>query len=140
MFKLISAAALAISAVKAEMKAGACPVRDQNKAADSFIKYNMAGLWYEYVWDKSFAAPYDYKCSTWIVLSDEADAGPGKYQIFNNMVKDIGTNDDDRDATFIRFSYEWDAEQDGSQKALGTYKRMNDDKVEGDVEVAESKI
>jgi len=46
----------------------------------------MAGLWYEYVWDKSFDQGIGYECSTWIVLSDEADAGPGKYQVFNNMM------------------------------------------------------
>ena len=140
MFKLMSAAALAITAVKAEMKPGACPVREQNKPVDTFNKYNLAGLWYEYVWDSSFAAPYEYKCSTWIVLDDEKDNGPGKYQIFNNMVTDIGTSDEDREATFIRFSYEWDAEQDGNQKALGTYHRQNDERAEGEEEVPKSKI
>ena len=48
--------------------------------------YKMAGLWYEYVWDASYAQDYGYKCSTWIVLSDEADKGPGQYQVYNNMV------------------------------------------------------
>ena len=83
--KLFSIAAIAASTVKAELKPGACPVREQNKGP-TFDPYSMAGLWYEYVWDSSFSAPYGYGCSTWIVLSDEADAGPGQYQIFNNMM------------------------------------------------------
>ena len=33
-------------------KPGKCPVRAQNK--ESFAKYSMAGLWFEYVWDKGY--------------------------------------------------------------------------------------
>ena len=67
-------------------KPGSCPVHDQNKSTMVFDKYNMAGLWFEYVWDKSFQQEHEYKCSTWIVLSDEADSGPGRYVVYNNMI------------------------------------------------------
>ena len=84
--KAMAVAAIAISTVSASLKPGACPARDQNKSLESFDRYSMAGLWYEYVWDSSFAQDLAYKCSTWIVLSDEADKGPGQYVVYNNMV------------------------------------------------------
>ena len=71
----------------------------------------MAGLWFEYVWDKGYSQMYNYKCSTWIVLSDEADSGPGKYVVYNNMVKRIAANEDDAqegDSEFIKFNFDWD--------------------------------
>ena len=121
---------LAISScVQAELKAGACPVRDQNKAVESFEKYSMAGLWYEYVWDTSFKLEYPYQCSTWIVLSDEADKGEGKYQVYNNMVFTIEEDEEsgERDAEFIKFSMEWDPKTDAGQKARASFKRKNDE-------------
>ena len=57
--KLASIAAIAITTVQAELKSGACPAREQNKGM-TFDPYSMAGLWYEYVWDSSFAKPYNY--------------------------------------------------------------------------------
>ena len=59
LLKLTAAAAI-VSSVSAELKEGACPVRDQNKPEATFDKYSMAGLWYEYVWDNSYASGYDY--------------------------------------------------------------------------------
>ena len=92
-------------------KPGSCPERGQNKSIEAFEKYSMAGLWFEYVWDKGYQQIYDYKCSTWIVLSDEADNGPGKYVVYNNMVKRIGENENDvqeGDSEFIKFDFIWD--------------------------------
>ena len=45
----------------------------------------MAGLWFEYVWDASYAQGYSYACATWLVLNDEDDSGVGNYVVFNNM-------------------------------------------------------
>ena len=53
---------------------------------ETFSTISMAGLWFEYVWDSSFTQDYDYKCSTWIVLSDEQDNGQGNFVIYNNML------------------------------------------------------
>jgi hypothetical protein len=70
----------------------------------------MAGLWYEYVWDQSFNMGNDYKCSTWIVLSDEKENGPGAYQVYNNMVFSTEeiineeTGEKEREAEFIKFN------------------------------------
>ena len=88
--KLCSAAVLLIaSGVQAEMKPGSCPDRGQNKPIETFDSYSMAGLWYEYVYDRAYMQDYDYVCSTWIVLNDEAENGPGKYQVYNNMVNSL---------------------------------------------------
>ena len=84
MLKLALTTAATISTASAELKPGACPVREQNKK--DFDKHSMAGLWFEYVWDTGFAHDYGYKCATWIVLNDEADNWPGKYLIYNNML------------------------------------------------------
>ena len=56
----LTAAATVIASVSAELKQGACPVRDQNKPVTTFDKYKMAGLWYEYVWEGAYALGYDY--------------------------------------------------------------------------------
>ena len=55
---LTATAALALTANAGALKPGACPDRDQNKAMDTFNKYSLAGLWYEYVWDQEFSADY----------------------------------------------------------------------------------
>ena len=124
--KLASIASIAITTVQAELKPGACPARESNKGM-TFDPYSMAGLWYEYVWDASFAQPYGYSCSTWIVLSDEADAGPGQYQVFNNMVwpseKEGSDVKDETNSSFIRFNFVWDAPTEAGQKAMGTFRR-----------------
>ena len=110
-------------------KPGSCPVRPQNK--ESFEKYSMAGLWFEYVWEQGYQQQYDYLCSTWIVLSDEADSGPGRYVVYNNMVKRIGEDDDDvqeGDSEFIKFNFIWDEQpEDGPQRAQATFDRVNDE-------------
>lgn len=94
----LAGATIAISnLVSAEMKPGACPVHDQNKAAESFIKLSMAGLWFEYAWDAGFSQGYNYKCSTWIVLSDESDNGEGSYVIYNNMLFPAEVEGEDHD-------------------------------------------
>ena len=60
-------------------------------------------------------------CSTWIVLSDEADSGPGRYVVYNNMVKRIQEDDDDvqeGDSEFIKFDFIWDEQaENGTQRA-----------------------
>ena len=84
--KIVAATALATTSALAEMKPGACPVRNQNKPMATFDKFSMAGLWYEYVWDAGYMQGYDYKCSTWIILSNENEGGQGVYQVYNNMI------------------------------------------------------
>ena len=94
----------------------------------------MAGLWFEYVWDKGYTQNYEYKCCTWIVLSDEADAGKGKYVVYNNMVKRIAENEDDGregDSEFIKFGLDWDlGGAEGTQKARATFNRVNEESEE----------
>ena len=123
---------LAASA-QAAMKPGACPDRAQNKPIETFNAYSMAGLWYEYVWDASFQQDYEYVCSTWIVLSDEAEAGPGMYQVYNNMMKDPEgvkneeTGEVEKDSEFIRMTMKWDAATDAGQKARAFLSRKDDE-------------
>ena len=109
--KLAFAAATATIA-SAEMKPGKCPARDQNKAMDNFDTMSMAGLWFEYVWDSSFAQGYDYKCSTWIVLSDEADNGKGNFVIYNNMLFPPKEEGGENVQDFVKFRMQWDAASD----------------------------
>ena len=91
----------------------------------------MAGLWYEYVWDSSFTQDHSYKCSTWIVLSDEAENGPGQYQVYNNMVFSLAEGEEtERDAEFIKFSLKWDAETDAGHKARASFVRKDDEQTE----------
>lgn len=129
--KLFSAAAVTLSGAQAEMKPGSCPDRGQNKPVDTFSSYSMAGLWYEYVWDQSFNMGNEYKCSTWIVLSDEKESGPGQYQVYNNMVYserellNEETGEMERDADFIKFKMEWDAATDAGQRARAQYTRKD---------------
>ena len=131
-FKLLSAAAVALTANAGELKPGACPARDQNKSADNFNRYSMAGLWYEYVWDKEFGESYDYKCSTWIVLNDENENGDGAYVIYNNMINKTHTDYEDSSANdFIKFRFMWDQPTDAGQKARGTFRRQDDQDEQG---------
>ena len=132
--KLCSAAVLMIaSGVQAEMKPGSCPDRGQNKPIESFDAYSMAGLWYEYVYDRSYMQNYDYVCSTWIVLNDEAENGPGKYQVYNNMVNsleeeaDEETGEKERPSEFIKLSMNWEGRTDAGQKARAFLMRKDDE-------------
>ena len=118
-------AAMAFNEVSADRKPGSCPTRDQNKPMESFDAISMAGLWFEYVWDPAFAQGYDYKCSTWIVLSDENDSGPGVYAIFNNMLFPAAEEGGELGQDFIRFRMDWDQKTDAGQKARATFKREN---------------
>ena len=131
MFKFATAAAIAISSVQAELKPGACPVRSQNKPEATFTPYSMAGLWYEYVWQPEYQQEYGYQCSTWIVLSDEAEAGPGQYVVYNNMVfapeSDENGELSESEAKFIKFGMKWDEPTEAGQKALARFKRHDDD-------------
>ena len=96
----------------------------------------MAGLWYEYVWDQSFNMGNDYKCSTWIVLSDEKENGPGAYQVYNNMVFSTEeiineeTGEKEREAEFIKFNMQWDAKTEVGQKARANFMRKDDEDME----------
>ena len=99
----------------------------------SFDKISMAGLWFEYVWDQGFAQDYDYKCSTWIVLSDETESGEGSYVIYNNMLfpkEENAAADKDHEQDFIKFRMQWDAPTEAGQKSLATYLRTNDEEEE----------
>ena len=79
-------AAFLIASAHAELKPGACPVRGQNKPEATWDRFSMAGLWFEYVWEPSFTMDLPYECSTWIILSDEAERGDGQYVVYNNML------------------------------------------------------
>ena len=93
----------------------------------------MAGLWYEYVYDRSYMQNYDYVCSTWIVLNDEAENGPGKYQVYNNMVEsleevtDEETGEKERPSEFIKLSTNWEGRTDAGQKARAFLMRKDDE-------------
>ena len=93
----------------------------------------MAGLWYEYVYDRSYMQNYDYVCSTWIVLNDEAENGPGKYQVYNNMVEsleeveDEETGEKERPSEFIKLSMNWEGRTDAGQKARAFLMRKDDE-------------
>ena len=105
----VVAATIAVTSVSAEWKEGACPERGQNKPAETFDAFSMAGLWYEYVWDSSFAQGYDYKCSTWILLNNEAEEGPGSYLVYNNMLFPAANEGAEDENSFIKFKWSWDA-------------------------------
>ena len=93
----------------------------------------MAGLWYEYVYERSYMQNYDYVCSTWIVLNDEAENGPGKYQVYNNMVNsleeeaDEETGEKERPSEFIKLSMNWEGRTDAGQKARAFLMRKDDE-------------
>ena len=55
MFKTLIASVAMLAPAFAELKPGACPVRDQSRSIETFDKFNMAGLWFEYVWDEAFS-------------------------------------------------------------------------------------
>ena len=95
MFSKVSSAAILLTTLaSADMQPGKCPERGQNKPMESFNPCNMAGLWYEYVWDSNFSQDYGYECSTWIVLNNEADAGAGNYITYNNMLFPLREGDE----------------------------------------------
>jgi len=48
------------AAFAANILEGKCPELGQNKPMESFKTISMAGLWYEYVWDKNFDNDLDY--------------------------------------------------------------------------------
>ena len=115
------------------MKPASCPDRGQNKPIEIFDAYSMAGLWYEYVWDKSYAQNYSYVCSTWIVLNDEAENGPGKYQVYNNMVTSIEevvdeeTGNKEKPSEFIKMRMDWEPRTDAGQKARAYFQRKDEE-------------
>ena len=130
--KLAIVSAIAFTSARAELKPGKCPVRDQNFSKAEFDARSMAGLWFEYVWDQEFAMEYFYKCSTWIVLSDEESQGPGSYVVYNNLIfpsesEEEGAEDD---ISYMKFNLKWDAKTDDGQLARASYTRINEDEKE----------
>ena len=83
----------------------------------------MAGLWFEYIWDANFAMEHPYECSTWIVLSNEAEAGDGQYIVYNNMLQHKKEGEEERNQEFIKYSLVWDEPTDAGNKALAFYAR-----------------
>ena len=128
--KLAVSAALAFTSVQAVMKPGKCPAHPQNKDIATFDAYSMAGLWFEYVWDSDFSFTYDYKCSTWIVLSDEADSGPGQYIVYNNLVFPPAEEGGDDEHSYMKFKFEWEGKTDAGQKAAASYTRISEDETD----------
>ena len=116
-----AAAASLAGTASAEMKPGKCPVREQNKAMETFSTISMAGLWFEYVWDQGFTQGYDYKCSTWIVLSDEVDNGKGNFVIYNNMLFPPAEEGGENVQDFVKFRMQWETPTDAGQPARATY-------------------
>ena len=129
--KFASAAILFTSFASASMKPGKCPDRPQNKPLESFNPYSMAGLWYEYVWDQGFSQGYGYECSTWIVLNNEEEAGPGNYVTYNNMLFPLQEGDDISKNDFVKFTMMWDEPTEAGQKARASYRRQDDELEEG---------
>ena len=84
--QIATVAALGFAAVNAELKPGSCPVHAQNKSEEIWDGMSMAGLWFEYVWEPSYQMGIEYQCSTWIILNNEEDGGPGRYIVYNNML------------------------------------------------------
>ena len=133
--KLAIVSAVAFTSARAELKPGKCPVRDQNFSKAEFDARSMAGLWFEYVWDPEFATEYTYKCSTWIMLSDEETQGPGNYVVYNNLVfpeeegvtKEEGAEDDH---SYMKFNFKWEPKTDDGQLARASYSRINEDETE----------
>merc|ERR1712012_128209 len=99
----LAAVATLAGGAQAAMKPGKCPARESNQPAATFDKMSMAGLWFEYVWDSGFTQGHDYKCSTWIVLSDEADHGEGNFVIYNNMLFPALKEDGEHEQDFVKF-------------------------------------
>ena len=122
--KLFTASVLAASAA-AEMKPGACPVRDSNKSMEKFNMYHMTGLWYEYLWDEAYTN-YDYECSTWIVLAD-TEKGEDAYAVYNNMLFPAEEEGGEREPHFIRFQVKLDEKTEAGRKAHMTFNRHDED-------------
>ena len=87
----------------------------------------MAGLWFEYVWEPSMQMGLDYECSTWIVLSDEAENGDGQYVVYNNMLQHLKEDEEERNQDFIKYGLVWDAPTDAGSKARARFSRHDDD-------------
>ena len=69
----------------------------------------MTGMWYEYVWQRPFAQDYKYKCSLWVVLSDEEKSGrANQYQAWNKMVFWEPLDDQGTVADYFKFKMLWD--------------------------------
>ena len=132
--KLALVAAAYSTMARAELKPGACPVHEQNKAPENFDKMSMAGLWFEYVWDQGFAQGYDYKCSTWIMLDDQEERGDGHYVIFNNMLAPAKSGNEGYDMDIIKFRMQWDQPTEAGQKAKLAYSRTDDNELWEDEE------
>ena len=109
------------------MKPGKCPARESNQPTATFDKMSMAGLWFEYVWDSGFTQGHDYKCSTWIVLSDEADHGEGNFVIYNNMLFPALKEDGEHEQDFVKFRMLWDAKSEEGQRPRASYQRSHDE-------------
>ena len=109
-------------------------MRDQNKPEATWDRYSMAGLWFEYVWDASFSMGHPYECSTWIVLSDEAESGEGQYVVYNNMLQHKKEGEEERSQEFIKFSMVWDEPSEAGNKALASYSRHDSEPSEDGAE------
>ena len=72
----------------------------------------MAGIWYEYLWERPFTQEYMYKCALWTILEDEWQSGPGEYVIYNKMVYWEPINDDGQVAEYFKFRMTWEAPPD----------------------------
>ena len=71
MNKALISAAIATLALAGEVHPGKCPEKlDHKNCSLTFSKKDIAGLWFDYVWDTSFQDGYSYQCSMWTVLQD----------------------------------------------------------------------
>ena len=137
---------LSSTAFAANILEGKCPELSQNKPMESFKTISMAGLWYEYVWDKNFDNELDYLCSSHIWLQDE---NPNSFYIFNTMyhpkVEIEGEEEDenkesdaeeakprstmseiDNPSSFYGYSLLWEPATEEGQRAKAYYTRNFD--------------
>ena len=90
----------------------------------------MAGVWYEYLWQKPFSQDYRYKCSLWVVLSDEEKSGRlNQYLNWNKMAFWEPIDEDGTIADYFKFGMLWDksvldaGNEKTGQPARAFYKR-----------------
>lgn len=83
----------------AALQPGKCPDYAGNKHG-VFEPKEMAGLWFEYVWQSGYTDDYGYDCATWTVLAD----GDDKFVVYNHM-KWTAEEEADEKSDFIKFDF-----------------------------------
>lgn len=66
---VLTAAALAISLVRAEMKPFSCPAYETNKDPMMVNQTHFGGLWFEYLYSEGYKGSNQYDCASWTMLA-----------------------------------------------------------------------